>query len=390
MAGAVVMITRLIHLNHRRQTLKPKSLSSSSSSSSSSSLILLSHHHQFIKFPSFGPPSTTMSVSAVTPTTNLPPPLVQHNPQGCWSEFANNVSGEWDGFGADFSVDGNPIELPENVVPNAYREWEVQVFDWQTQCPTLAQPNNSSLIYKLVKLLPTVGCEADAATRYTIDERIIGGVDNMVSSFAYHPTGSYTAVWDSTPNRTSSSTSFTKLLELEHCLINPNDKESRVRIVQIVGVEDNQNHKKIVLKNIKVFVEQWYGPFRNGEQLGGCAIRDSAFASTQALCGSQVSGVWEVSNSIATFQDDSPIAILQQLVTVDGIHKEVRDQQNLVLLPKNLWSSIQYDGEQTCCQVGWLLEPGRAITSSCIFSGNAKLKEIVTSSETATPGPAEL
>ncbi|XP_071726268.1 uncharacterized protein [Rutidosis leptorrhynchoides] len=312
MAGAVVMITRLIHLNHRRQTLKPKSLSSSSSSSSSSSLILLSHHHQFIKFPSFGPPSTTMSVSAVTPTTNLPPPLVQHNPQ------------------------------------------------------------------------------ADAATRYTIDERIIGGVDNMVSSFAYHPTGSYTAVWDSTPNRTSSSTSFTKLLELEHCLINPNDKESRVRIVQIVGVEDNQNHKKIVLKNIKVFVEQWYGPFRNGEQLGGCAIRDSAFASTQALCGSQVSGVWEVSNSIATFQDDSPIAILQQLVTVDGIHKEVRDQQNLVLLPKNLWSSIQYDGEQTCCQVGWLLEPGRAITSSCIFSGNAKLKEIVTSSETATPGPAEL
>ncbi|XP_076921208.1 uncharacterized protein LOC143582564 [Bidens hawaiensis] len=289
----------------------------------------------------------------------------------CWSEFAGKVSGEWDGFGADFTIDGKAIELPENVVPNAYRDWEVQVFDWQTQCPTLAQPDTTSAIYKLIKLLPTVGCEADAATRHSVDERIAGGPDNMVSSFAYQSTGCYTAVW-STQKSTSS-----KVLELEHCLVDPRDKESRVRIIQIVGVEGNQ---KLVLKSIKVFAEQWYGPFRNGDQLGGCAIRDSAFATTQVLNGSKISGLWQRSSSVARFKDSSNI--LQELMAVDGIEKSARDAESLVLLPKNLWSSMVQDGEKTTCEVGWLLEPGRAITSKCVFSRNAELKEIIASSET--------
>lgn len=215
-----------------------------------------------------------------------------------WSEFARNVSGEWDGFGADFSKEGNPIELPESVVPEAYREWEVKVFDWQTQCPTLAQPEEPVLVYKSIKLLPTVGCEADAATRYSIDERNVGGPDNNVSSFAYQPSGCYVAVWpieEKGPH---------KLLELEHCLINPQDRESRVRIIQVVRLEN----EKIVLQGIRVFVEQWYGPFRNGDQLGGCAIRDSAFASTAALKASDVVGVWEGSNSVASFDGSQVVS----------------------------------------------------------------------------------
>ena len=95
-----------------------------------------------------------------------------------WVEFARNVSGEWDGYGADFSSQGKPIELPESVVPEAYREWEVKVYDWLPQCPTLAQTDNSVLFYKWIKLLPTVGCEADAATRYFMDDRKVGGADN--------------------------------------------------------------------------------------------------------------------------------------------------------------------------------------------------------------------
>lgn len=215
-----------------------------------------------------------------------------------WSEFAINVSGEWDGFGADFSKAGNPIELPESVVPEAYREWEVKVFDWQTQCPTLAQPEEPVLMYKLIKLLPTVGCEADAATWYSIDEKTVGGLDNRVSAFAYQSSGCYVAVWpmeEKVPH---------KLLELEHCLINPQDRESRMRIVQVVRLEN----EKIVLQGIRVFVEQWYGPFRNGDQLGGCSIRDSAFASTAALKASDVVGVWEGSNSVASFDGSQVVS----------------------------------------------------------------------------------
>ncbi|XVF01646.1 hypothetical protein REPUB_Repub04eG0106200 [Reevesia pubescens] len=275
-----------------------------------------------------------------------------------WSEFATNVSGEWDGFGADFSIEGTPIELPESVVPEAYREWEVKVYDWQTQCPTLAEPGENVMTYKNIKLLPTVGCEADAATRYSIDERNIGGVNNKVSAFAYQSSGCYTAVWPVADNGTD------KIWELEHCLINPLDKESRVRIIQVVRV----NGSKFVLQNIRVFREQWYGPFRNGDQLGGCAIRDSAFASTAATKASEVVGVWQGPNAVANF-DGSGNNFLQELKD-NGALKSTRDESNLILLPKQLWCSLK----ENFSEVGWLFDQGRAITSRCSFSSEGKLK----------------
>ncbi|TQE13867.1 hypothetical protein C1H46_000498, partial [Malus baccata] len=183
-----------------------------------------------------------------------------------WSEFARNVSGEWGGHGADFTKEGYPIELPENVVPEAYREWEVKVFDWQTQCPTLANPDEHILLYKNIELLPTVGCEADAPTRYRVIEK--------------NDKGTY------------------KLQELEYCLINPQDKESRVRIIQVIRIEI----EKMLLQNIRVYCENWYGPFRNGDQLGGCAIRDSAFACTAALEASEVVGTWRGLGAVASFR----------------------------------------------------------------------------------------
>lgn len=209
------------------------------------------------------------------------------------------MSGEWDGFGADFTEQGKPMELPESVVPEAYREWEVKVFDWQTQCPTLAHPSNFSLDYKLIRLLPTVGCEADAATRYSVDQRSI--TTSSCTAFAYHPTtGCYVAAWAAS----------TLELELEHCLIDPRDKESRVRIIQVLRRGNDDSNPTplplLELKTVKVFREQWYGPFRDGDQLGGCAIRDSAFASTPPLDASQITGVWEGPIATATFLNSPP------------------------------------------------------------------------------------
>ena len=223
-----------------------------------------------------------------------------------WEEFARNVSGEWDGHGADFTIEGKPVELPENVVPNAYKEWEVRVFDWQTQCPTLAESESHALFYKLIKLLPTVGCEADAATRHTIDERHIGGIDNKISAFAYHSSGSYIAVWPMECN------GDLRLLELEHCLVDPRNREQRVRIIQIVSVD-----KTVVsLQNIRVFREHWYGPFRNGEQLGGCAIQDSAFASTGAMKASEIMGLWKGSKFVARIENPPTVSFYSSMLLV--------------------------------------------------------------------------
>ncbi|GAV81808.1 hypothetical protein CFOL_v3_25261 [Cephalotus follicularis] len=289
-----------------------------------------------------------------------------------WTEFVKNVSGEWDGYGADFTSEGNPIELPEFVVPEAYREWEVKVFDWQTQCPTDAQLEDLVMIYNSIKLLPTVGCEADAATRYSIDERNVGGVDNQVSAFAYQSSGCYVAI------RQIEGPVTNKLLELEHCLISPKDKESRVRIIQVVNVDD----AKIMLKNVKVYCEQWYGPFRNGDQLGGCALRDPPFASTAAMDASEVVGVWQGPNAVASF-NSFDTNYIQELVD-DSVRKSVRDESDLILLPKKLWCSLkESENGETFCEVGWLFDHGCAITSRCIFSTDARLKEICIAQETA-------
>ncbi|XP_021811512.1 uncharacterized protein LOC110754716 isoform X2 [Prunus avium] len=292
-----------------------------------------------------------------------------------WSEFARNVSGEWDGYGADFTKEGSPIELPENVVPGAYREWEVKVFDWQTQCPTLANPEEPVLVYKNIELLPTVGCEADAATRYTVIEKNIGGVNNEVSAFAYQSSGCYVAVW---PGEEKGN----KLLELEYCLINPQDKESRVRIIQVIRIDN----MKMMLQNTRVFCEQWYGPFRNGDQLGGCAIRDSAFASTAALKASEVVGTWQGPRALANFDgyglENDKHNFFQELLD-NSEQNSVRDESGLILLPKQLWCSLKEckDGD-TYSEVGWLLDHGRAITSKCTFSSTALLKDISVSYET--------
>ncbi|KAK9109542.1 hypothetical protein Sjap_017602 [Stephania japonica] len=339
------------------------------------------------------------SISASSATNIASDVVVVQLPQNTthahskWSEFAGNVSGEWDGFGADFTREGKPVELPENVVPEAFREWEVQVFDWQTQCPTLAEPSDRLLMYKLIKLLPTVGCEADAATQHSIDERTIGGVDNKASAFAYHSNGSYVVLW---PVRGNGDF---RLLEVEHCLVHPQDRESRVRIVQVIRAGNGL----MSLESVKVFREQWYGPFRNGDQLGGCAIRESGFASTAALNGSDIVGVWHGSHVAANFHNQThqeksaasvfkaplrrlgvPIAqSLISLVQNSGVFQEladgkpqklVRDERGLVLLPKQLWCLLTETNGETCLEVGWLLEKGHAITSTCSFSRDQKLK----------------
>jgi len=44
------------------------------------------------------------------------------------------TTGEWEGVTASFNADGSPQQLPERFVPDAYREWGVELFDWQSQC----------------------------------------------------------------------------------------------------------------------------------------------------------------------------------------------------------------------------------------------------------------
>lgn len=178
------------------------------------------------------------------------------------------------------------------MVPAAYREWEVQVFDWQTQCPTLAVPGEKggppTLSYRLIRLLPTVGCEADAATRHSVEEMIAGGAGNEAVGVGYDESGSYVAVWKG------------RGLEVEVCLVDPRDREVRVRVVMAVAGG---------LKGVRVFSEYWDGPWRNGESMGGCAIRESGFALSERVEVGDVVGVWEGRRlGVAIFGSDAEVS----------------------------------------------------------------------------------
>ncbi|KAG2555065.1 uncharacterized protein LOC120647449 [Panicum virgatum] len=289
-----------------------------------------------------------------------------------WAEFASRVSGEWDGFGADFTAAGDPVELPENVVPEAYREWGVQVLDWQTQCPTLADPAAPcALHYRLVRLLPTVGCEADAATVHTSHQRHAASA----AAFAYAAGGSYVAAWPRGP---------APVLEVEHCVVRPGSAEARVRVVQTVALG-----KEARLRGLKVFSEQWYGPFRNGEQLGGCAVRETAFAAGEKLDVAEVLGHWETTDAAAVrFSDElDPETGKFAELSPDEPSKLRREADGVVALPKQLWSAFREhsDGE-FLCEVGWALGGGTAVTSRCVLSKDGDVKEIAAAYESRLSG----
>lgn len=62
-----------------------------------------------------------------------------------------------------FDAAGQPQQLPEHYVPSAYREWGVTLYDWQTDvssCALPSAPGELELVCR--RIMPTVGCEADA------------------------------------------------------------------------------------------------------------------------------------------------------------------------------------------------------------------------------------
>lgn len=66
--------------------------------------------------------------------------------------------------------------------------------------------------------------------------------------------------------------------------------------------------------------------------------------------------------------------VIQELVN-GNTRKTVRDELDLVVLPRQLWCCLKdIAGGETCCEVGWLFEKGRAMTSKCLFSDDGKLK----------------
>lgn len=104
--------------------------------------------------------------------------------------------GEWEGITASFdAATGAPLPLPEHYVPDAFREWGVELFDWQSQCSSTVHEGRA-LAATVRRLMPTVGCEADAVafTEEATAAAASGGDGNGGGdALAVLPDGSYSA-----------------------------------------------------------------------------------------------------------------------------------------------------------------------------------------------------
>lgn len=286
-----------------------------------------------------------------------------------WEGFGAQVSGEWDGYSAEFNFAGEPIQLPSSIVPDAFREWGVEIHDWQTQCPTLAHPENGHLWYKVIRLHPTVGCEADAATVYGVE---ICDVQEKASALAHHSSGSYTIVWRGkrvTREQLGSGPGKEVMregdeIEVEQCLVH---ERKRIRVLQQLDPR----------RRVMVFREAWDGPFRNGESLGGCAIGTPAFATQKPLEASALTGSWRTDLYSAQNLQHQQEYTSSELIS-SGVEDGERQLPDTVLyLPKDTWTSLsKSESGGTVVETGWLVEPDQAIVTICELESSGDLKGV--------------
>ncbi|XP_024402159.1 uncharacterized protein [Physcomitrium patens] len=293
-----------------------------------------------------------------------------------WEEFGAHVSGEWDGYMAEFNFMGEPLQLPSNVVPDAFHDWGREVHDWQTQCSTLAHPEKGHFAYKDIKLVPTVGCEEDAVTVYGVEKC---DVQRDASMLAYHGSGSYTITWRGNRVENESSHGPGKEviregddLEVEQCLVHEQSR-TRIRVCQHLRMR----------RHIRVFREAWEGPFRNGESLGGCAVGTAGFATEKPLHVSSLSGFWHAmlysSNSLQNQ------LVKQQMCKTGGLsfsgeeifERTLADSFLFLCLPKDMWTLLtRTDSGGTLVETGWLVNPDQCIVSRCEFEESGILKGV--------------
>ena len=79
------------------------------------------------------------------------------------ADFRAAASGEWEGHRVYFDAHGKAQLIPDRFVPPAFKEYGVDLVDWQSQC-AMNVTVEGGVYARELRFLPTQGCEADAST----------------------------------------------------------------------------------------------------------------------------------------------------------------------------------------------------------------------------------
>jgi hypothetical protein len=313
------------------------------------------------------------SATETTTTASRIPATATADNNTNWGTFANAASGEWDGVNVTFDRDGEAQQLPEYYVPQAYRDWGVELYDWQSQCSMLADA--TGLQYTLRRLMPTVGCEADAVA-FTEDLQAMftpGGA-------AITADGGYSTA----PAADLSSKEVFKA-QSEHCF--PLEvPDQRIRIVHNLKRMGAEGVWKVL--SLELHRERRDGPHNGRRELAGCGGGMDPFSQKPAVEISSLEGKWKVVEGVtyvAADQEGGRAGGGRMVATVEvgeasNVGLDIASLPGVVGLRLGAWSAAQIVGDADVeIAAGILLENGKmkAVKQS-IKNGKLKKTELLT------------
>ncbi|KAK9823574.1 hypothetical protein WJX72_003936 [[Myrmecia] bisecta] len=284
-----------------------------------------------------------------------------------WQQFADAVSGEWEGVTGTFDAHGQPQQLPEYYVPQAFREWGVELYDWQSQCSMLA--SDSGLQYTLRRMMPSVGCEADA-TAFTEEAQhsLKTATEQTGEAKTIMPNGSYSIG----PRRLEGTA------RIESCLFTA--EKQRIRMIHLL--KQRPQSQDWALDSLELHHERWDSPHTGRQELAGCGGGMPAFANKARVTAEQVSGAWKVEEHRA------------YSLTADGAFEvsaasigEVRQHDNSegrLLLPLGACSIVRGSGGDLRVVAGVVSDAGKMhVAARAYKAGQLQRVELTVESRSA-------
>lgn len=242
--------------------------------------------------------------------------------------------------------------VQERFVPEEFRNWDVDITGFD--CLTSSTVKDDTLLLKVTRALPTVGCEADAIVP-DIDELKFSAVDTTADtrnggfsdgSFTGGPTtftGAYNQRWNATLADGSGS-----------------DGRRRAR-VSFGRVDEG-------VGSVVVWLEKRDGDYSGGDVLPGCGGPDSSFASAPRTTSEDLSGNWHVYRLVLSKRTEWT----SEKIT-EQIRREASDLQRLFFLPRGLSLSINSDNQTTTVEAAWLCNAQRRVILRRVYAKSGAL-----------------
>ena len=258
------------------------------------------------------------------------------------ADFRAAASGEWEGHRVYFDATGKAQLIPDRFVPPAFKEYGVDLVDWQSQCAMNVTVEDGVYAREL-RFLPTQGCEADASTVESEEIRTLtlDRVAPAPSSSSLAP-GSYSAdTGDLGTDASDSPVTVEHCVGLDTTMKNGEVVRCRVRVQQTVGQASDKQEQ---VADVTAWKEYYYEPFANAKSLCASCGGPNKWGEYPPKDKAEYTGnEWEGD-------------------AWDGFAKEGDDGAATVMLPSGVWCERRTnDLGGVTLSAGWLVPDREAV-----------------------------